>query len=70
MDHARPDLQIRRHIDGPKPAGDPHCIVEQCLGRTNLDQDRRESRKIGMERRNERLASAGPTKIGAGELFR
>ena len=47
MDHVRPDLQ--RHIDigGAGGLGKPRRVREQCLGRPDLNQDRRKARQIG-----------------------
>ena len=51
MDHVRPDLAAsRRHRQHLAALGQPRRVCEQCLGRSDLNQDE-ESGQIGKQRR-------------------
>jgi len=70
MDHVRPDFQSRRDVGctsyGRKPSG----VIEQRLGRANLDQYWRKAPKVGIKRRNPRVLpiySSG--KIGVSQFI-
>ena len=41
MDHLRPNLQVYTHISRTGDLGQPDRVVEQGLGRTDLDQQGR-----------------------------
>ena len=56
MHHLRPDLQIDAHIRGPGDLGQPDCVVEQGLGRTDLDQQWCQTAQLGLDRRRQRRA--------------
>ena len=49
-------------------AGEADRIVEERLGRADLDQDGREAREIGAERRDERVARVAAREVSGGEL--
>src|SRR5229473_4852182 len=68
MDHLRPDLEFDAHVGGAGQPGEADRIVEQRLGGTDLDQQRRQAREIGIERRRERRAGIGAVQIEAGHL--
>src|ERR1700741_3175362 len=55
VDHMRPDLQRDRNVGRGHGGGKPRRIVKQRLGRTDLDQARRETTKIGEQWRNQRV---------------
>ena len=52
MDHVRPDLQSDGHVGGAGGGRKARGISEQRLGRSHLDQGRRQAVQIGVERRD------------------
>src|SRR5262249_56904247 len=42
MNHVWPYLQCDRHVGGPSDLGPTDRLVEQCLRRTHLNQERRQ----------------------------
>ena len=48
MNHVRPDFERHRVVGLAGRGGEADSIVEQGLGRTNLDQRRRQSPEIGV----------------------
>ena len=55
MDHVRPDFEGRGDVGRAGRGGEADRVVEQGLGRTDLDQGRRQSLEIGVERREARV---------------
>src|SRR5277367_2454690 len=50
MDHVWPDLESERHVGLAGRRGKADGVVEQGLGRTDLDQGRWQSSKVRIER--------------------
>ena len=45
-----PRLEFHRDIVERGAAREPHRIVEQCLGGANVNEERRQAAKVGMDR--------------------
>lgn len=53
MNHLGPDLQIDSDVGGAGGFGQPDRVVEQGLRRSDLDQQRRQAFKIGVDWRGQ-----------------
>ena len=60
MDHMRPDFERDRHVLSTSRGGETHRVVEQRLGRADLDQQRRQAPEIGIKHREARVLAVEP----------
>src|SRR6266404_9949562 len=58
MDHVRPDLQSHWNVCSTRGDREASSVIEQCFGRTHLDQKGRKISEIGIKRRNTRVLSS------------
>ena len=64
MHHVFPGLELDLDAGCPGALGDARRVVEQDLGGTHLDEERRQTREVGVERRRQRVARVGAAQIG------
>src|SRR4026209_1524749 len=69
VDHVGPYLQCDRHVSGPSDLGETNGVVEECLRRAHLNQERRQALEICVYWRGQRRAGISPVEIGCGQLF-
>ena len=62
VDHVWPDFERRADVGCARSCGEADRVVEQSLGRTDLDEGRRQPLKIGVERREERIIPVHPSR--------
>ena len=55
MDHVGPDFERHEYALRSRLGGQAHRIIQQRLGRTNLDERRRQSLKVGKENGDSRV---------------
>src|SRR5882724_12835576 len=63
MDHVGPHLQVYLHPSRFCPLSYPGGVIEQGLGGTDLDKQRRQPAQIGMKRRGKGRLGICPPKI-------
>lgn len=69
MDHVRPNLERHEDLGCPCRRRKPHRVVEQRLGRTNLDQHGGQTSEVGKERRKPGILPVHASgHIGLGEF--
>src|SRR5215831_6096179 len=69
MNHVWPYLQCNRHVGGPSDIGEMDRVVEQCLRRTHLNQEWRQSVETCVDWRSQRRAGIGAVEIGCSKLL-
>ncbi len=68
VDHVRPYLEGRRDVGRAPGGSEADSIIEQSLGRTDLNEGRRQSLEIRVERRKARVFPVHPSRdIGVGQ---
>ncbi len=68
MRHTRPDLQGRAHVSRGCNPGQADGVVQQDLGRPDLDQQRRQAPQVGMDRTGQRLPRRAAAEIEGGHV--
>ena len=69
MNHVWPDLQRHAHIGGTGCGGEACGVREQRLGRSHLDQRRRQALQVSVERGDLRVLPVRPGwKISIGQF--
>ncbi|CAO4157265.1 hypothetical protein DHODJN_25855 [Methylorubrum extorquens] len=68
VDHVGPDLEPHGDVRRSSGSGQPNRVVEECFGRTHLDQHRRKAREVCVDRRDERTLRISAVEIKACEF--
>jgi hypothetical protein len=66
-EHVWPDLQRDPNVRRAGPRGDLGCIVEQGLGAADLNEQRRQTLEIGIQRGGKRRPRRSPSGVSAGQ---
>ena len=62
MDHAVPDLQLDIDAGGARLVGEHDGIIQHGFAVADLDQQRRQAREVGIERRRQGIAADRPAR--------